>query len=136
MSRRPILVWIISISYLLAAVVGISVIMLESVGIIPLNSSTQQYFNNLGTIGWIDGALSFVLAFGAAILLLMMRRIAVWLLVITLTIDIIEWTREVITQGYENVVVGVPISTVVVGWIIRLAIIFYCYRLAKKGVLT
>jgi hypothetical protein len=110
--------------------------MLESVGIIPLNSSTQQYFNNLGTIGWIDGALSFILAFGAAILLLMMRRIAVWLLVVTLTIDIIEWTREVITQGYENVVVGVPISTVVLGWIIRLTIIFYCYRLAKKGVLT
>lgn len=135
MTRRPFLVWFISGSFILAFIVGNIATVLELTGVIPIDAATQQYNAALGYIGWFASLVSSAIALTAAIQLLMMRRTAVWFFIAALAIDTLEWDRQVFTQGYENIVAGIPISVVLVGWTIRIAIIFYCYRLNQKGLL-
>ena len=136
MGGRPFWVWLISISYILSFIVGSAATTLELTGVIPLDTSGRQYFAALGYIGWFTAILSAAISLTSAILLLMMRRTALWFLIAALVIDILEWNREVFIQGYGNITAEVPISTVLIGWAIRIAIIFYCYRLVKKGLLA
>ena len=102
--RRPVMVWVISVSYILSVLLQVISIYLEFAGIVPISTSAQRYFSALGPIDWISFTLSIVLTFWAAISLLKLRQIAVLLFALALVINIATSTWEIYIQGYDNFV--------------------------------
>ncbi len=130
--KRPILVWIITIFYLISAGWTLFSFYLVYSGAIPLNETQRVYFEAQSTL---DILLTIIIASAniiGAILLFMLRRFALHFFLGAFVISMLLTIAQIIFKNWLNVMGGHGLVGAAVGWLINIAIILYAYKLSKK----
>ena len=79
--RRPVLVWVISIFFLITlplALLSLALIPLMASGIIPVSDAQRAYFQSQGIVDYALSALTLVLNIAGVIFLFLLRRPALY----------------------------------------------------------
>jgi hypothetical protein len=133
-SRRPKLVWVVFLYYMLATVLAVGSLLWLLSHVDSLPPQTLAAFREITPVGWVFTVLIQVLTLAGAIALFALRRAAFPLFVAALCVSAFEtllYCLHVLPQS------GNPISlTLIVVWVIDLAVILYTRRLRNRQVLT
>ena len=134
-SKRPVLVWVISIYCFMGAIGALLSLALTYSGAIPANEVQKQYFASQTWLdhGWIitNNALSLV----AAIMLLLLRRYAFYLFSWSFVFSLLFMIYQAVARNWLAAFGGLGIVTALITCVIAIAIILYSRGLIKKGVL-
>jgi hypothetical protein len=138
-SSRPRWVWVICIFFLISA--GLSVCGAYDAflfsGIIPLREAVWQYWGRFWASQSSVGVLVVALLnLAGAVFLLLLRRQAFYLFLSAFVLNIVLTAYQIITKHFLAAIGGPGIIGVFFGWAIGTTILFYAYRLMKRGVLT
>jgi len=130
--RRPALVWIICVVYAigcLGALVTIYAILSGATHRLPAREA--QFYDSLTLINFVGLALSVVLGLASLIQLFRMRRNAPYLITAGFVVGLIKqlWYRPELTRLGHGLVLPV------IGQVIALLIVFYSWRLLRRGLL-
>ena len=134
--KRPVRVWVITIFYLLTAGYTLLSYFLIFSGIIAVNEAQQTYFASLGVFDWITTLLIGVLGLSAAISLFMLRKIAVKLFGIALSLNIALTLIQTFRTNWAEALEGPGLIGVIIGLIILVVILFYAKKLDKQQILS
>ena len=133
--KRPILVWVIFLYYVLSGpFVALSFYLVFS-GAVPLTPSQQSYFGNLTPFDFWLTILLGVANFTGAIALFLLRRLAAYLFSGALVLNVLMTIWHAAEKGWfaaMSVSAGVG---ALFGLVIALAICLYAWKLARAGVL-
>jgi hypothetical protein len=133
--KRPLLVWVIAIFIFLGAAWTMLSLFLISTGSIPLTPAQESFFKRLTLF---DYAVSFVgtaLNLIAAVALLMLRRIAVPLFLLSLTLTVVIAAWQAAATGWTEAIGGPGLMGSLIGFVLLVAVCLYAWRLARTGVL-
>ena len=133
-NRRPIGVWVVFVYEMLSAGFSLLFLALITSGSIKLPAAQgvppPQLFDLFFAL--VIG----VIGISAAVCLLLLRRIAVLLFSVALTLSICLTVFQMIrTNWIEAIGIGVLVG-MLIGYLIPIAVIVYAHRLAKRGVLS
>jgi hypothetical protein len=133
--KRPALVWVISIFYILSAGwVVLSFALIHS-GAIPLNEAQQEYFRSQTILDYgstvVIGALNLV----GAILLFLLKKPAFHLFATAFGVGLAFTAYQIVAKNWLGAIGGPGLVGAVIGWGISIAIIVYAKRLISRGVL-
>jgi len=136
--KRPALVWFISILYITFYALIISVFAWLRCRMSPQewkNEQGQAIGEMLSTNHLAQMFISSILAIVAAILLLRLKRRAVYFFVAVFAIDITQTIYYTFNYGWRSAI-GYPPTFPIIVWSIQIAVILYSIRLIKSGVLN
>ncbi len=128
MKKRPVMVWVIFIFYLLSIIMTFASLHTFLQGVNYLNQSHPFW----GTADLILSLLVGVLNFGAALELFMLRRLSVNLFIGALVLGVAGTFMQINLLGATQ---GFVLTYATVGWVVSVAVIFYSRSLLKKGIL-
>jgi hypothetical protein len=135
LKKRPKLVWVITIFFILASGHTFLAFVLIYSGVIPVDEAEKSYFDSLNYFDYmlsVAQALSNILG---AVLLFLLRRhafhlfLTAFLILVFSTVHAIMFTDWLLAMSF-SVLVGV-----VIGMGIQIAIILYSRKLIKEGIL-
>jgi hypothetical protein len=133
--KRPRWVWVIFIFYLVSASYTLLAFYLTSIGAVPLTPTQKAFFENMTIVDYGITFLIGLTCIAGAIALFMMRKVAIYLFLISYSISMVFtlWVAATSTwiQAFGGGFVGF-----IMGWIINIAVLVYTWRLFKKGLLT
>ncbi len=134
-SKRPVLVWVISICYFLSAGWTLLSVALILSGAMPPNEAQKQYFQSLSAF---DHGSTIVIS-GAnllgAVFLFLLKKQAFYLFSGAFTVGIALTVIQIFTKNWLGAI-GIPgFIGALLGWGIIVAIILYSRSLITKGVL-
>jgi hypothetical protein len=133
--KRPALVWVIVIICLLGTIVPWLSYIMVGFGVIPVTSAAQAYFARSATRYYMFSAVYSTVTVAAAGSLFLLKRAAPYLFIVTLalymlSIRLFEATEVNAGLGsYSNPQEFTKL-------VFQLGVIYYCWRLAKRGVLS
>jgi hypothetical protein len=135
MKKRPLLVWLIFIIYLVGTTFAVysflQIWILAFNGFIPFNIVFVR-LNNFDLIAFIGGTF---LQLSAAISLVMLKRISLILFLASYTLDIVSYLVQVSrAQGMETLNAA-ALSGTIVSWVVMATILFYVRSLIKNKIL-
>ncbi len=134
--RRPSWVWLISSYYLSAGLWSIAIYWQLSHGALTLlPPSSLAYFENYTAVDY--GLLMIVHALGiaAAVLLLLLRRAAVYVFAARFVFGVGLTVRTALVHGYlDTSRPGLMLASLLL-WSAAAAVCFYAWHLLRKGVL-
>jgi hypothetical protein len=136
---RPVLVWIIFIFYCLALLGAATTVSLIASSRFPLGNELQRHY--FASLTWFDHSLSLaagLVGWWAAFQLFRLRRAALKLFILSLGLGVIAFVYQAAMNPYwtEAMQQGLGWIGVTIGWILRLLLLGYVWRLARKGVLA
>lgn len=133
--KRSAWVWLITVFSLLAVLDGLLSLVLIERGLLPLSELHQSFYATLAAAEWLLLALPDVLLLVATLMLFRLRREALqwWLAVLVIgpLVDLYFW---LVTDWSRTVGLLDQIS-IALGLLIQLAVVGYCLRLQRRGVL-
>jgi len=133
--RRPALVWVIGLYYIIASVFGaISMYLLWS-GNLPLSGAQAEYYHKLNVFDHAISVVSAVCSFGGAVSLLLLKRVAPVFFTANagLGLGLIAW--HIATKGYAAAIGGAGLVGAAIGAGIVIAMCVYSWELRKNGTL-
>lgn len=133
--RRPRLVWVIFIFYMLSAIGTLFSFYIVFSGTVALPEAQRQYIDSLTFFDHAMTALMMGINVVAAIQLFRLRRISAILFPSALLLGVLFTAWHVATKGWLAATGGSGISSMLFGWGIAVAICVYAWRLASKGIL-
>jgi len=134
-TRRPKLVWVIAVLYVVGGGWGLLSTGLMRIGVIPIPPETQAYFQGLSLLDYVLTAVVTILNITGAILLFRLRSKAVAFLAAALAIAILSLLYQLAT-GALRVLLSTPGSfSMFISIAFSIAIVYYAYRLRANGVL-
>ncbi len=152
--NRPVLVWVISIFYLISFPLTILSFGLFFIfrNIFPLTAGQEAYFNNLTTFDYGYTVLLMGINLAGAISLFLLRKTALYLFAGGLTIGTLYTIWRISTKGWLQAMgVGGPIegnliiqvASIIgaligacIGYAISIAVCVYVWKLKKDKILT
>ncbi len=132
---RPALVWVISGICILGAAVPWLTYTLMGAGMLPLTAAARAYFTRAASSYYTFSALYSAVTVAAAVCLFALKRSAFYLFVLSLALYLLSiwlFQRPEIDAGlgsYAN-------AQEVTKFAFQVAVVYYCGRLAKRGVLA
>ena len=133
--KRPALVWVIFILYLLSAGWVILSFALIHSGAIPLNEAQQEYFGSQAILDYGAILVCGALNLAGAIFLFRLKKPAFHLFATAFGLGLAVTGYHIVAKNWLGAV-GVPaLVGAVTSWGISIAIIVYSKRLISKGVL-
>jgi hypothetical protein len=133
--KRPKLVWIISMFYIISTGWTIISFVLILSGSISLNEAQKAYFDsqnifdNIFTIA--IGSLNFL----GAILLFLLKRHAYYCFLSAFALGILMVVYHIIFKNWLDAIGDPGLVGAVIGWLISIAIILYSNKLIKNEIL-
>lgn len=133
--KRPVLVWIIALFYILSGGWTIISFILILSGAVQLNEPEQAYFDTqtnldiLLTI--IIGAANLI----GAILLFLLRRYAYYCFLGAFSLSILLTAYHILFKNWLTVIGGPGLLGSIIAWLITIAIILYTKKLIKNSIL-
>jgi hypothetical protein len=133
--ERPVLVWVIAVICILGAFVPWMTYLLVSSGVLPVTSTARAYFARTAISYYAFSAVNSAVTVAAAVCLFMLRRSALYLFGLGLVLYLLGmWlfqTAEVRAGlgSYAN-------AQELTKSAFQVAVICYCARLTKQGVLV
>ena len=134
--KRPVLVWVISIFYVVSAAFTALSFYLVYSGSIPLQPQQAQYFDALTTFDWFSTLLIGVINFSAALLLFLMRKQAAYLFPSGFALGLAVTIWHTLTKGWLAALGDAGLVGAMIGWGISIAVCVYCWRLLQRGALA
>ncbi len=134
--KRPKLIWVIFLFYLLSA--GYTVLSLVVVlsGLIPLNEAQAAYFHNLSALAIAVSLVTALLNIAGAIAIFRLRKIAPLLFIAALAISLAQTIAQIFTTNFAAALGGPGAIGALIGFGIAIAVCVYAWRLRMRGVLT
>jgi hypothetical protein len=133
--KRPALVWVISIFYIVSAgftLLSFALIFSES---IPLNEAQRAYFQSQTPF---DYGSSFLIGLGnltGAVLLFLLRRHAFHCFAGAFALGILLLGYQILAKNWLGAIGGPGLVGALIGWGIAVAIIVYTRKLITQGLL-
>jgi len=133
--KRPKLVWIISIFYILSAGWTVLSFALIYSGSIPINEAQKAYFASQNIFDIILTLTMGSLNFLGAILLFLLRRHSFHCFLTAFSLGIIMTAYHIMFKNWLDAIGGPGLVGALIGWIISVAIILYSNKLIKNEIL-
>ena len=133
--KRPALVWVVVIICLLGAIVPWLSYILVVFGVMPVTSAVQVYFARSATRYYMFSAVYSTVTVVAAVSLLLLKRSAPYLFVVTLALYLLSirlFAAAEVNAGlgsYWNLQELTKLA-------FQLGVIYYCRSLTKRGILA
>jgi hypothetical protein len=133
--KRPALVWVIVIICLLGTIVPWLSYIMVGFGVIPVTSAAQAYLARSATRYYMFSAVYSTVTVAAAVSLFLLKRAAPYLFIVTLALYLLSIRLFEATEvnaglgSYSNPQEFTKLA-------FQLGVIYYCWRLAKRGVLA
>ena len=129
--KRPKLVWVITVFYVISAGWTLLSFALIYSGITPLNAAQVAYFKSQTILDTfftiIIGALNFV----GAIFLFSLMRTAFHLFLSAFILSILMTAYHIFSKNWLAAIGGPGLIGAIIGWAISVAVILYTRRLIK-----
>lgn len=135
-SKRPILVWVISIFVFLSSAWALYSIFLVTSGGVPLTPEQQQYFDNLSTFDYASSIAIGLLNVAGAVALLLLRKEAFPLFAGSLGLNILVTIWHALAKNWLEAIGQSGLVGVFIGLGIAAAVCFYAWHLKRTGVLS
>lgn len=135
-SKRPTWVWVISLFFFISAGYTILSYALIYSGSVPLTAGQKAYFSSLS---YFDHAAAVTIAFlniTAAVLLFRLKRLAPFFFLSAFFLGLLSFSYQIAAKNWLASINGAGLLGVVIGQLLLVAIIFYAFRLRKRGVLS
>jgi putative exporter of polyketide antibiotics len=133
--KRPTLVWVISVFYMLITGFTIISFLLVFGGAIPLTDAQKASFDSLHVFDFLLSLALASLHVVGTLFLFLLRRLAYHCFLAAFCIGLIN---AIFQNSFQNWLGGFAASELVgtvIAWLIGIAIIFYSKNLIKKGIL-
>jgi uncharacterized membrane protein YccC len=127
-NRRPELVWIISVLYVFGGLSTPCVTYLAVTGHLPLTPARRHFYDGFGTLNYMEIAVTSVLGIAFGVQLFRLKASAPYLITVLFLAGV---AKEV---WYPTT--AVTILARIVGQIMVLCIVGYCWHLRRSGRLT
>jgi hypothetical protein len=134
-SRRPLLVWLISIYFFLSSSWTMFSLFLIQTGTVPLSSAQKAYLANLNGADYLLLIIGALLGLSAAVALFLMRKAAYYLFGATLAFNMAFTIWHLIGRHWLSVIGAGGLAAAAVGWLVLFAICVYTARLTARGTL-
>ncbi len=134
-TKRPILVWVISIFYVLTAGSSLLSSYLVLSGSIPLSPGQKAYFDSITTLDLMLSILLCLANFIGAVCLFLLRRPAFYLLTGAWLLGILMMIWHSLSKGWIAAMGALGTVGTFIGLGISAVICLYNWRLLKNGVL-
>ena len=134
-TKRPTLVWVISIIYVVSAGWTILSFVLVFSGAIPLNETQKAYFASQTIFDYGTTLLTGTANLVGAVLLFLLKKPAFYLFATAFCAGIAVTVYQIFAKKWLGAIGGPGLIGVVIGWGINIAIIVYSRRLISRGVL-
>jgi hypothetical protein len=133
--KRPGLVWVIFIYYMVRYSFSILSVTLISDGVIPVNSTIKAFFDSWSASSKILILIESSLNIAGAVFLFLLRRHAYYYLLAALGFVILMDVYAIVINNWLTAIGSSGLVDIVKGWLIGIAVIFYSRYLIKKGIL-
>jgi hypothetical protein len=134
--KRPKLVWVISIFYILSAGISILMVVLLYSGVIPITEAQNAYFDSQNifdhAVALITGSLNFL----GAIFLFLLMRYAYYCFLTAFSLGIVMYVYQIIFKNWLGAMPGTGLAGNIIGFLISIAILLYSKKLFKNGILV
>ncbi|MBT5705818.1 hypothetical protein OAH36_05310 [Verrucomicrobia bacterium] len=134
--KRPVLVWVISIFYLISAGFTILSLVLIYSGLIPVNEVQKAYFDGLTPIDHISTVLIGSLNLLGAVFLFILRKHAFHFFLAGFVAGLMTTTYHIIAKNWIETIGTAGFIGAAIGWGISISIILYSKRLRNRGILN
>ena len=132
---RPLMVWLITIYYGLAALLtGLAFLSIRT-GQVPFSDAQATYFQRLGSAEWMQTALSVILSLIFAVQLFRLRASAVSFLAAAFALNVAATIWQGVSTNWVEVAGTSGLVGTAIGWAVMIAILGYCQRLRARGLL-
>ena len=133
--KRPALVWVVVIICLLGTIVPWLSYIMVGFGVIPVTSAAQAYFARSATLYYMYSAAYSTVTLAAAVSLFLLKRAAPYLFIVNLALFLLS------IRLFEAAEVNVGLGSYsnpqeFTKLAFQLGVIYYCWCLTKRGVLT
>jgi hypothetical protein len=134
-AKRPALVWLISIFYVLSVGWTIFSYFMIFSGAIPQTEQVKAYYQSLTIIDYVPSLVIGTAYLVGAILLFLLKKPAFLLFLITFGVNLVFTVYQIFATNWLSAIGGPGLCGAIFGYIINIAIIVYSKRLIDKGVL-
>ena len=135
-AKRPVLVWVISIYYLISAGFTILSIVLIYSGLIPVDGVQKEYFDGLTLFDHISTVLIGSLNLLGAVFLFILRKHAFHLFLAGFVAGLIATAYHILAKNWIETIGTAGFIGAAIGWGISISIIFYTKRLSNRKILN
>jgi hypothetical protein len=133
--ERPALVWLITVICIAGAAVPWLTYLLVSSGVLPLTAAARAYFARSATSYYAFSAIHSAGTVAAAVCLFALKRSALYLFVLTLALYLLSiwlFQRPELEAGLGSYANAQEFTK----FAFQIAVIYYCGRLLRRGVLA
>lgn len=133
--ERPTLVWMIAVLCIVGAAVPWLTYLLVGSGLLPVTSAARTYFARSATSYYAFSAFHSALTVAAAVALFLLKRWALYLFALNLALYLLSiWLFQTpeVNAGLGSYLNPQELTKLV----FQLAVIYYCWRLRKRGILS
>jgi hypothetical protein len=134
-TKRPKLVWVITLFYILSAGWTLLSFSLIYSGAIPINKAQEVYFGSQTTIDTMLTLAMVSLNTLGAIFLFLLRRHALHFFLSAFSIGLLMTVYHILFKNWLGAIDRPGLVGALTGWIISISIIFYTYKLIKREIL-
>lgn len=134
--RRPGLVWVVFLWYVFSAGYTLLSFALIFAGRVPLTAEASRYLSSLSPLDYTVTVLALLLNLSGAAALLVLRRVAPYLFIAALTLNVALVGLHALTKGLVSALgAGGPVG-LVLGYGVSVLVCIYAWRLHTRGALT
>jgi hypothetical protein len=133
--KRPKLVWVITIFYVISAGWTLLSFALIYYGSIPLNEAQASYFKSLTSLDILFTIATASLNFAGVIYLFLLRRTAFYLFLLAFAFGVLITIYHIIFKNWLAAIGGSGLIGAIIGWGISIAVIMYARKLSKAEIL-
>jgi hypothetical protein len=132
-NSRPVWVWIISAYYVFSGVISLLFMWLLWNGTIPPEGAQGAALKSVTTLDWIGSQIISIVSLAGGVFLFLLRKRAVTFFLIGLVMSVVFNVYYAVRIKSSEALLALLIACV--GWVIKIAVIWYARRLARRGVL-
>ncbi len=134
--KRPGWVWVISIWYMLSALISPLSVYLVLTGFVPLNAAQRLYYDNLGIVGYMIFLIGVGLTFGAGLSLFLLRKVTINIWLALIVFGVLSHIYNLAANNWIAAVGTGGIIGAVISLVIAIAVYLYTRRLEARGILS
>jgi hypothetical protein len=128
-------VWVIAIFFLLSMASTLVSLAAVVTGIEPVTPAQQRYFDSLGPVDYLGNLLILLISAWAVVEFFLLRKAAVRAFVIALAMNVALTAFHLMATNWREAAGGSGLPTVIVSWIVSVAVLLYAQNLQRRGVL-
>ena len=134
--RRPKLVWVVFLWYLLSGGYTLLSFALIYSGIVSLRAEAAAYLTSLSPLDQAATVLLLLLNLGGAVALLLLRKVAFQLFAVALTLSLVLTIIHTFAKGLVPALGGGGTVGLVLGYGVGILVCVYSWRLRARGALA